>query len=372
MTSNDQGIKSIKVFESVLGQEHIKQQLTQQVEAGRVPHALLFCGTPGSGQMPMALELASALLGGGAMVQHFVHPDLHFVFPVVNSGEASKTLSDTYIDKWREMLTESIYFDLPEWQERIGAEKKQTFISVAESNAILQKLSLRASQGGYKVMIIWLPELMKQEAANKLLKILEEPPQQTVFILISEQPERMLTTILSRTQRMDFQPLPENTIEEALICERALEPDVAKRIAHICEGSYVRALELLQADAQSALYFDMFVNLMRLCFQRKVRELYAWSEQVASWRRDKQRNFLSYSQHLIRENFIFNLHEPSLNYETDAEADFSKRFSPFINERNVYALMEQLQQAETDIMGNVNARMVFFDLTLQVAVLIRA
>lgn len=360
------------MFESVLGQEQIKQQLTLQVEAGRVPHALLFCGTPGSGQMPMALELASALLGGGTMVQRLVHPDLHFVFPVVNTGDASKTLSDTFIDKWREMLTDSIYFDLPEWQERMGAEKKQAFISVAESNAILQKLSLRASQGGYKVMIIWLPELMKQEAANKLLKILEEPPQQTVFILISEQPERILTTILSRTQRMDFQPLPESVIEEALIRERALEPDVAKRIAHISEGSFVRALELLQADAQSALYFDMFVSLMRLCFQRKIREIHAWSEQVSSWSRDKQRNFLSYCQHLVRENFIFNLHEPSLNYETDEEATFSQRFSPFINERNVYGLMEELQQAETDIVGNVNARMVFFDLAMQVAVLIRA
>ena len=358
------------MFESVLGQEHIKQQLTQQVEAGRVPHALLFCGTPGSGQMPMALELASALLGGGAMVQHFVHPDLHFVFPVVNSGEASKTLSDTYIDKWREMLTESIYFDLPEWQERIGAEKKQTFISVAESNAILQKLSLRASQGGYKVMIIWLPELMKQEAANKLLKILEEPTPRTVFILVSDHAERLLPTILSRTQRVEFRPLSVAEMSEALQTRNALQSADASRIARQVGGNYVRALRQIHIDEDAEEFFDLFVQLMRLCYMRKIKDLYQWAETIASWKRERQKHFLEYCQRLVRENFVFNFGRPELNSLSQREADFSRNFARFVNERNVMGIMNELSLAQRDIAQNVSARMVFFDLAIKMIMLL--
>ncbi|MBR1651790.1 MAG: DNA polymerase III subunit delta [Alloprevotella sp.] len=360
------------MFERVLGQEQIKQQLRQQIAAGRLPHALLFCGTPGGGQFPMALAVASALLGGGVMVERFVHPDLHFVFPVVRqksqSGEPS---SDQYIQPWREMLSEDIYFDLPEWLERMGVENQQAIIGVGESAQILRKLSLRSSQGGYKVMIIWLPELMNQEAANKLLKILEEPPQQTVFILVSERPERLLSTILSRTQQVEFPPLPEGVMAEALQRERGVGEEDARRIARLSEGSYVRALRTLQADAQSSLYFDMFVSFMRLTYQRKVRELGAWAEQLAGWGRERQKNFLAYSQHLVRENFIYNFRQQKLSYETQEEAQFSQNFARFINERNVYGIMGQFSDAERDIEGNVNARMVFFDLALQMAVLIR-
>lgn len=320
----------------------------------------------------MAMATAHALLGGGVMVERFVHPDLHFVFPVVKQkGQTGDSTSDQYIQQWREMLTDSLYFDLPEWLERMGVDNQQALIGVGESAQILRKLSLRSSQGGFKVMIIWMPELMNQETANKLLKILEEPPRQTVFILVSERPERLLATILSRTQQIEFPPLTEKSLADVLQHDRGLSADDALRIAHLSEGSVVRAFHLLKADTQSMLFFDMFVSLMRLTYQRKVRELYAWAEQLAGSGREKQKSFLAYSQHLIRENFVYNFHQPQLSYETPEEAQFSRNFARFINERNIFAITEQFATAERDIEGNVGARMVFFDLALQTAALIR-
>ncbi len=372
------------LYSDIIGQKGIQAQLRRQLVSGRVPHAQLFAGPEGCGKLPMALAYASALLcrhphEGEAcgtcqscrLAAGAAHPDLHFVFPVFKQkGQSGDAVSDQYLEEWRAQLAESVYFDHQDWLRRIGVENQQALIGVAESTAILQKLSIKSGMGGYKVMIIWQPELMNIAAANKLLKILEEPPGETVFLLVSNQPERLLATILSRTQRTDFPPISTQDLTAALTQRNGLEESAAKVVAHLSEGSYVKALKQLQANEDSAMFFDMFVLLMRLSYMRKIKDMHEWSEQVAGWGRERQKHFLEYCQRLVRENFIMNFHRKELNYMTRQEADFSSRFSRFVNERNIIGISDELAAAQRDIAQNVNPKMVFFDFALKMIVLL--
>lgn len=371
-------------YDEVIGQENIKARLRRQLEEGHVPHAQLFAGPAGCGKLPMALAYASALLcrqpaGGEAcgqcascrMLAHWAHPDLHFVFPVVKrKGQSGDATSDQYLTEWREQLGESAYFDRLEWLARIHVENQQSLIGVAESDQILRKLSLKSSQGGYKVMVVWLPEQMNVAAANKLLKILEEPPADTAFLLVSNEPERLLPTILSRTQRVDFRPLSQREIELALMQRNGLQEADARAVARLCEGSYTQALAQLRVDKDSALFFDMFVLLMRLSYMRKIKDMHEWAERVADWGRERQKHFLDYCQRMVRENFVYNFQRPELNYMSRQESEFAVRFARFINERNVIGIMDELALAQRDIEQNVNPRMVFFDFALKMIVLL--
>lgn len=358
--------------------------LRRQIAEGRVPHAQLFAGPEGVGKLPMAVAFATALLceqpvngeicgtcRSCRMAAKFAHPDLHFVFPVFKpKGQSSDATSDQFLPQWREQLLQSPYFDHQSWLRRIGVENQQSIIGVGESAVILQKLSIKASQAGRKVMIIWLPELMNESAANKLLKILEEPPTDTCFILVSNEPSRLLSTILSRTQRIDFPPLPVADIEEALRERHGLQPDDAHLVARLSNGSYTRALGQLQVNEEASIFFDMFVLLMRLSYMRKIKDMHEWSERVADWGRERQKNFLDYCQRLVRENFVYNFRRPELTYMNRAESDFATRFARFINERNVIGIMNELGAARRDITQNVNPRMVFFDFALKMIVLL--
>lgn len=358
------------MLNNVTGQTEVKAQLQALLESGRMPHALLLCGPQGVGQMAVAVALAQELLH----CQGILHPDLHYVYPVYKpKGWPSerKAVSDDFAPQWREQLQSGLYFDRQEWADRIGLEGQKFQIGVGESDQILRKLSLVSSQGGWKVMIIYLAELMSTEAANKLLKILEEPTPQTLFILVTEQSELLLDTITSRTQRIDLRPLSEDTICQALIEQREVSPEMARQTAHICGGNMTRALQMLRTDDQTRLYFEMFQVLMRQAYTRQVRELYRWSEQVAQWSRAEQRQLLQYFQQLLRENFMYNFGQPSLNYMKDEEREFATRFARFINERNIIPFYEQISTAQRDIAQNTNPRMVFFDLALQTTLLLR-
>jgi DNA polymerase-3 subunit delta' len=371
-------------YHDVISQEPIRRLLQQQVVADRIPHAQLFAGPEGSGKMAMALAFAGALLcehpHEGApcgscqscrLAAKLAHPDLHFVFPVIKQkGQSGEAVSDQYLDAWREMVTATPYFDHLTWLGKMGVENQQSQIGVGESNLILQKLSRKARLGRRKVMIIWLPELMNVAAANKLLKILEEPPVDTCFLLISNAPRRLLTTILSRTQRIDFPPIAAADIEAALQQRHGLQPDDARVVARLSNGSYTKACAQLKVDEDRALFFDMFVLLMRLSYQRKIKDLHEWSERVAAWGRERQKDFLDYCLALIRENFIYNFSRPELNYMNRRESDFAVRFARFINERNVIDIMEELNAARRDVVQNVNAKMIFFDFSLKMIVLL--
>lgn len=369
-------------FKDVVGQEEAKQRLIREAKEGKIAHARLFCGPEGIGKLPLAIAYARYLscdnpgeedaCGSCPSCIKFnklAHPDLHFVFPVIKK-KAKDTVSDDFIAEWRELLNHNPYFNLNIWLEEMGAENQQAQIYVKESDEIIRKLSLKSSQGGYKIMIIWLPEKMNVECSNKLLKLLEEPPSQTIFLLVSEEPDMLLTTIQSRTQRFSLYGIEEDCMIERLQNQYGIHEKDAISIARRSEGSFLKALISIHLSEENKQFFDLFVNLMRLSYQRKIREMKQWSETLASMGREKQKHFLSYCQRLVRENFVFNFQDSSLIFMNEEEQNFSKRFAPYINEKNVMGIMDELSEAQRHIEQNVNARMVFFDFSLKMIVLL--
>ena len=369
-------------FKDVIGQEEAKQRLIREAKKGKIAHARLFCGPEGIGKLPLAIAYARYLSCNNpgekdacgicpscVKFNKLAHPDLHFVFPVIKK-KSKDTVSDDFITEWRELLSQTPYFNLNIWLEEMGAENQQAQIYVKESDEIIRKLSLKSSQGGYKIMIIWLPEKMNVECSNKLLKLLEEPPSQTIFLLVSEEPDMLLTTIQSRTQRFALYGIEEKYITERLKNQYGLQEKDAISIGHRSEGNFLKALECIHLSEENKLFFDLFVSLMRLSYQRKIREMKQWSETLAAMGREKQKHFLSYCQRLVRENFISNFQDPSLNFMNEEEQNFSKRFAPYINEKNVMGIMDELSEAQRHIEQNVNARMVFFDFSLKMIVLL--
>ncbi|MEG1580187.1 MAG: DNA polymerase III subunit delta [Bacteroidaceae bacterium] len=368
-------------FSEIIGQHKMKQQLVQQVRENRVPHAMLFSSPEGSGALPLAIAFAEYLLCENPSetdscgvcpscikLRKLAHPDLHFSFPVIKKGTSAT--SDNYMKEWRDLMAQTYYFGFDAWLEQLKAENKQPLIYGEESANILHKLSLKSSEGGYKILIMWLPEKMHNTCANKLLKMIEEPPEKTVLLLVSERPEEVLGTIQSRTQRMEIPLLSTNDICQSLQQNNGLSPEDALLIARLSAGNYVKVLHSIHVNKDSQLFLDMFIQLMRLSYQRNIKEMQVWSEQVASWGRERQKNFLTYCQRLVRENFMYNFHLPDLNYMTTAESEFSLRFARFINERNVIGISAELAAAQRDIIQNVNPKMVFFDFSLKMIVLL--
>lgn len=371
-------------FRDVIGQEEIKQRLVREVHEGRIPHAQLFCGPEGVGKLPLAIAYARYLsctrrgetdacgiCPSCVKFNKLVHPDVHFVFPIVKSAKEKKEVCDDYIAVWRPFVLAHPYFNLHHWLGEMDAENSQALIYAKESDEILRKLSLKSSEGGYKMTIVWLPEKMHPVCANKLLKLLEEPPEKTVFLLVSEAPDLILPTILSRTQRMNVRKIEETSIDRALQTKYGIQPAESLSIARLANGNFIKALETIHLNEENRMFFGLFVDLMRLSYQRKIKEMKMWSEQVASLGRERQKNFLGYCQRMIRENFIFNLHQPDLTYLTIGEQDFANRFAPFVHERNVMEMMDELSEAQLHIEQNVNAKMVFFDFALRMIVLLK-
>ncbi|MBO4442238.1 MAG: DNA polymerase III subunit delta' [Bacteroidaceae bacterium] len=375
-------------FKDIVGQQEVIERLVKDAQAGTVPHALLFCGPEGVGKLQTAIAFSRYLLcrdkGSAAescgtcpacvKMDKLVHPDLHFVFPVINKSKSAgrSTVSDDEIATWRDTVLERQYFGFEDWLTAIDADNKQARIFVTESESILSKLSLMSVEGGYKIMIIWHAEKMNAECANSILKLLEEPPAGTIFILTTDAPEQMLETIISRTQRIEFKRIPEQLIEQRLTGPGyMLDADTAAKIAHLSGGSWLKAMSALRVNAESDEFFDYFTRLMRLSYGRKLKDLKLWADGIAGGGREWQKRFLAYCQRMIRENFICNFHNPDLNYMTEQERQFSVKFAPFVNENNIIGLMDVLSDAQRDIEQNVNSKMVFFDLTLKTIMLMK-
>ena len=380
------------LFREIIGQEATKQQLRQSVCEGRIPHAQLFAGVSGIGKLQLALAYAQYLNCPNRtekdscgtcptclQYQHLQHPDLHFVFPIVGSDETC----DNFLEQWRGIILDKHYFDLEDWHKALGVETKQSMIYEKESGEILRKLSLKAYGEGYKTMIIWQPEKMNATTANKLLKLLEEPPQKTVFLLVSEHPEQLLATIQSRVQTIRIPRLETQTIVTALT-QKGVDSGKANDLARIANGSYLSALKKLDESEENRQELRDFISLFRDAYtvgvlkdpQKKyesLKRLRQWSLDMADSKvgRERQKHFLQYAQQQVRENFIRNIGEAELNYQMEAERDFSVKFAPFIHNGNVEAIMNQLDLAERQIEQNGNAKMIFFDLCLQMIVLIK-
>ena len=371
-------------FSQVLGLNHLKHHLTSSADAGRVPHAQLFVGPEGSGTLPMAVAYAQYLLcknkggeneGGiqdcNQKCNHLNHPDLHFAFPVATSeAVSSRPVSNHYMEAWRSFLSEQPYGNLFDWYRAIGIEKKQGQIGVDEAQDIVRKLSLKSYEGGYKILIVWMVDRMNSSAANKLLKLIEEPPQNTVLLMIAEDDGLLLSTLKSRCQMLQFPPLPESVIVDGLIQQGASREE-ANQIAQEANGNFNKALDLMLQDSEVLIFEKWFAQWARTAFKAKgnraaIHELILWSEEISRTGRETQKKFLSFCLSLIRQAMLLNYNARSLVYIRMHESDFNlQRFASFIHENNVREMVQEFESARYHILRNGNSKIVFTDLSIK-------
>lgn len=377
-------------FSDIVGQNHLKNHLVNSVQKGRIPHAQLFIGPEGSGTLAMALAYAQYIIcnnkgsdneGGSAACNlkfdHLQHPDLHFVYPVAtNDSIKSNATSDDFLSTWIDFLKETPYGSVNDWYEAIGIQKKQGNISVHEAASILKKLILKPFEGGYKVMIIWMAEKMNTEAANKLLKLLEEPTDKTVFILIAEDEKAILQTILSRCQILHFNALNEQEIVQGLIEKESCDEVDAYSIAKQAQGNYNKALKLRYNITNEYPFDEWFVTWVRAAFRanknaRVVSDLIKWSDEIAAIGREKQKLFLNHCMELFRQALLLNYSTSELVYMEPKVENFKlKNFAPFVNEHNILEIYQEIEDATYHIERNGNAKMIFTDLSIKLTRLI--
>ena len=373
-------------FKDIIGQETLKARLLHSVDDNRLAHALLLTGPGGNGKLPIAVALARYILCTGrtngdacgkcpscVKIDKLMHSDLHFVFPVKkkkNSGDKNP-VSDDYMTQWREIFLKDPYFGYADWLTMLDVENQQPQIYEKESSEILHKLSLKSREGGWKIMIIWLPEKMKEACSNKLLKILEEPPAETLFLLVAEDTQHIIPTILSRTQRIELPRIDDSAVSHALQRRYSLDEATARSIAQQSGGNWEKAESMLKVSNDSILYLDLFMTLMRMAYKRDIQAMKQWGDKVAALGRERQKGLLEYCQRMIRENFIMNFGRNEMLYLAPEERSFSAKFSPFVNENNIFGIMEELSEAQKHVEQNVNSKMIFFDMALRMIVWIK-
>lgn len=369
-------------FSDIPGHEAEKAHLRSLVDSGRMPHALLLCGPPGSGKLALArataqyIHCTSRRDGDSCGVcpscrQHASHnnPDMYSVYPILKKKGTG--ISGDYIEEWRRFLDTYKYASFAAWLETIDAGNSQPMIYVEEAMEIIRRLSLSNYSAEYKVMLVWLPERFHPATANKLLKIIEEPWADTKMIFVSNEPQNILPTIYSRTQRLNVRRLGEEEMAEALAGECGLEPSDARETARLAQGNLNTAMELVGAGGEKEEFRDLFQKVMRLAYMRDVRALREEANRIASFGREKQRRMLGYFSRQVRENFISNLGVPQLNVMGVGEEAFSRKFGPFINGANAPRMTESFDRAAADIMRNANAKMVLFDTFIDLIISLR-
>ncbi|MBD5209784.1 MAG: DNA polymerase III subunit delta [Bacteroidales bacterium] len=367
-------------FSDIPAHDEVKRQLVAMVDNNRMPHALLLEGKSGIGKMMLARALAQYIHctdrhdGDScgvcpACLQHqsFNHIDTHYAYPVIKlKNRTGAAISDDWAEQWRQFLTDSPYMDMNTWVELLGNANAQPQIFVDESTALLHKLNFTSHAARFKVVLMWLPERMNEACANKLLKLLEEPHDDTLFILVSNEPARILPTIYSRLQRVEVKRLDDATVAAYLEERYGVDPDAADGISHLAEGSILEAMSRFSASDESKQFLDMFMSLMRLAYQKKVGALRRWSVDVADFGREKCCRFLEYCERLTGENYIYNLRDSRLVRLDNEESRFSANFARFINERNVERIRSLFIDARRDIAGNANAKIVLFDIAVSI------
>ena len=373
-------------FKDVIGQSAVKQRLIQSVRENHVSHAQLFLGPAGSGKLPLALAYAQYILCPNRTendscgvcptcqkMQKLVHPDLHFVVPTnTTKSVKSNPESDLFMEEWREFAMKNDgYFNDTDWYAFLDIENKQGYMSVRDAASLLRKLSMKSYEGEYKIAIIWMAEKMRVETANKLLKLLEEPPEKTVFLLIAEDAEELLATIKSRTALVKIPAIDLSSIEAALIDRLGCNPQQAHDAAMISEGNWLTAIHSVQDSEEHKFFFTTFQQWMRLCFKAAYSELIDFSANIKTLGRERQKELLDYGLRIIRNSLLFNNNLAGIVMLPDDEKTFNSKFSPFINPANLEQIAQLFEEAIRQIERNGNAQIIFTDVGFKMVGLLK-
>ncbi|MCK8481763.1 ATP-binding protein [Psychroserpens algicola] len=372
------------LFSEILGQEHIKNHLTKSADYGRIPHAQLFVGPEGSGTLPVAIAYAQYILCGNTngnniegneacnlKFKNLSHPDLHFVFPVAKTDKVkSHPVSSHFMEEWRQLIEKQPYGNLFDWYRILGIDNKQAQIGVDEAHDIVKALALKSYEGGYKVMLIWMAEKMNNSAANKLLKLIEEPPNKTIFILITEDEEQIINTIRSRCQVLHFPPLAEEVIKAALIKNYQIPEVDAVKIAHQANGNYNKACDIVYSDSEDTQFEEWFVFWIRSAFKAKgnksaIHDLISWSETIAKTGRETQKQFLHFCLDFFRQALLLNYKADDLVFMEPKTSFKLEKFAPFVHGNNIMDISNELQDAIYHIERNGNSKIILTDLSIK-------
>lgn len=367
------------LFKDIIGQEEVKERLRQTVKDQRVSHAQLFLGASGVGKLALAIAYAQYVncthrtnedscgeCPSCIKYQKLAHPDLHFIYPVASNKEIKKPTSKQFVEQWRSLLvSQSGYPTLNQWYEAIDIENKQAIINKDDCNSIITTLAYKSYEAEYKVMIIWMADKLFHSAAPKILKILEEPPEKTLFILITEAQEKILPTIRSRTQIIKIPKIKDAVLIQALLERRGCSSEEATRVVNLSDGSYQLAVKNLESDEDEQQNFILFRDWMRLCFKPDVAGIVNFVGDISKIGREKQKSFLSYALRTARNGILLNLHQDNLVRLEKEEMDFTKKFSPFINQLNIQQFTKEFNEALFHIERNANPSILFLDLSLK-------
>ena len=367
-------------FSEILGQTHLKNHLMKSTDNGRISHAQLFIGKEGTGTLPIAIAYAQYILCKGSSDEDscnlrcskLMHPDLHFAFPVAtNETVKSRPVSNLFLDEWRSFVALNPYGNLFEWLQSIDVENKQGQIGVDEAEEIVKALKLKSYEGGFKIMIIWMADKMNASASNKLLKLLEEPPEKTVFILIAENEDQIISTIKSRCQVLHFPLLSENDIVKGLIEIEGTDPPIAEQIAIQADGDFNKALHLLHNDTSDEQFEQWFIIWVRAAFKAKgnaavIQELIGWSDTISKTGRETQKRFLTYCLQFFRQALLLNYNAESLVFLQPKTPNFNlEKFAPFVHSGNIIEIDKELNEAIYHIERNGNAKIILLDLSIK-------
>lgn len=376
-------------FKDIAGHKKIKEKLLNTIKQERISHAWIFNGPEGNGKLALAIAYAQYLSCDNRQkddscgecisckkYEKLIHPDLHFVYPVIKTKKFTRPVSDDFAREWREFILESSYHGFDNWLEKIETENQQAGIFAQESGEIIRKLNFKSYESEYKVMIIWLPEKMNISASNKLLKMIEEPPPKTLFILVSQDTEKIIKTILSRVQPVKIPKVSKESMIANLTEKFNLADDKVKEIVRISDGNFLKANELVNNSDQNidSENYIWFTNLMRAAYGVKVSELIRLSNEISQAGREAQKGFLEYSLQMLRENFILNINPENKNkivFLTNKENGFSEKFNQFIHKDNILQITNEFTEAHNHIGRNGYSKLIFLDLALKTARLLK-
>jgi len=368
-------------FNAIIGQDFLKNYFKKIIASERVPHTQLFVGDKGTGTLPLAWAFASELLCGGNencrhKVEKLIHPDLHFVYPTVTKDGVKKPDSEVFLSEWREFLKDNPYGSLYNWMQFLEVANKQGIIRVSDAENILKKVAVKPYEADFKVIIIWMIEKMNNETANKLLKVLEEPPEDTKFVLIAEKTDDILPTIISRCQVHHFNPIPIETLVQNLVQKYNFSQEKATKIAHQSNGSWLKAIQLAQESGSDDEFQKMFIEWVRVAFSAKkdkqaIRRLIVWSEKIASTGRENQKQFLDFAINTFRQALMINYQNEDLAFYDFSANNFDlNKFARFIHSKNIQSIYEYVTKASYHIERNANPKLIFLDLSIKLTKLI--